>query len=128
MFPDRLDLRPFDGIPRLEGRRLTMTKEYAQDEVRQAVRDVYAKAAGGCAVPGCCGLNPTASLRLGYTAEDVASVPEGANLGLGCGNPQAIAALCAPARQCSTLEAARGSTASWRPSRWARAGVSWGWT
>ncbi len=70
-----------------------MTKEYVQDEVRQAVREVYAKAADGCVVPGCCGPNPGASLQLGYTAEDVAGVPEGANLGLGCGNPQAIAAL-----------------------------------
>jgi arsenite methyltransferase len=31
--------------------------------------------------------------RVGYTAEDVGGVPQGANLGLGCGNPQAIAAL-----------------------------------
>jgi arsenite methyltransferase len=30
---------------------------------------------------------------MGYTEEDLASVPEGADLGLGCGNPQAIAAL-----------------------------------
>jgi arsenite methyltransferase len=30
---------------------------------------------------------------LGYTAEDVGSIPVGANMGLGCGNPQAIAAL-----------------------------------
>jgi SAM-dependent methyltransferase len=30
---------------------------------------------------------------LGYSAEELAAVPEGANLGLGCGNPQAIAAL-----------------------------------
>ena len=34
-----------------------------------------------------------ASRRLGYGEEDLAAVPEGANLGLGCGNPQAIAAL-----------------------------------
>jgi SAM-dependent methyltransferase len=32
-------------------------------------------------------------LQLGYTPEDLSAVPEGANLGLGCGNPQAIAAL-----------------------------------
>ena len=31
--------------------------------------------------------------QLGYSEEDLAAVPEGANLGLGCGNPQAIAAL-----------------------------------
>ena len=34
-----------------------------------------------------------ASRKLGYGAEDIAGVPEGANLGLGCGNPQAIAGL-----------------------------------
>jgi SAM-dependent methyltransferase len=33
------------------------------------------------------------ALRLGYSAQDLAATPEGANLGLGCGNPQAIAAL-----------------------------------
>jgi ubiquinone/menaquinone biosynthesis C-methylase UbiE len=32
-------------------------------------------------------------LKLGYSAEDLASVPEGANMGLGCGNPKGIAAL-----------------------------------
>jgi ubiquinone/menaquinone biosynthesis C-methylase UbiE len=32
-------------------------------------------------------------LELGYSPDDLASVPEGANMGLGCGNPQAIAAL-----------------------------------
>jgi SAM-dependent methyltransferase len=47
---------------------------------------------GGCA-PGCCGPGPAASLALGYSPEDLAAVPEGANMGLGCGNPQAIAAL-----------------------------------
>ncbi len=68
------------------------------DEVRSAVRDHYhnvakAGASVGCS-PGCCGApDPTASLKLGYAAEDLASVPEGADMGLGCGNPQAIAAL-----------------------------------
>jgi arsenite methyltransferase len=70
-----------------------MTTEHAQDTVRTAVRDTYAKAADGAAVPGCCGPNPSASLQLGYTADDLAAAPDGANLGLGCGNPQAIAAL-----------------------------------
>jgi ubiquinone/menaquinone biosynthesis C-methylase UbiE len=31
---------------------------------------------------------------MGYSADDLAAVPDGANLGLGCGNPRAIAALC----------------------------------
>jgi arsenite methyltransferase len=74
------------------------------DEIRSAVRENYGKIAVsgptgcGCSIPSCCGLskNTTAahvSSGLGYSAEEVNAVPEGANLGLGCGNPQAIAAL-----------------------------------
>jgi arsenite methyltransferase len=65
------------------------------DQVRAQVRTVYAKVAkgaDGCSV-GCCGTKGDGSLAMGYTAEDLSSVPEGADLGLGCGNPQAIAAL-----------------------------------
>ena len=66
------------------------------DEVRTAVRDQYAKAAtipgSGCG-PGCCAPTPDHSLTLGYTESDLAAVPSGADLGLGCGNPQAIASL-----------------------------------
>lgn len=70
--------------------------EQDHDEVRGAVRDVYGKVAkgatqGGC-TPGCCAA-PAGSLNLGYTSADLELLPEGANLGLGCGNPQAIAAL-----------------------------------
>jgi SAM-dependent methyltransferase len=71
--------------------------ERTKDEVRAAVREQYGNvarsAACGCCAPGCCGPDAEASLGLGYSAEDLASVPEGANMGLGCGNPQAIAAL-----------------------------------
>jgi len=47
-------------------------------------------------VASCCG--PTAdpgskSKRMGYSEAELSAVPEGANLGLGCGNPQAIAAM-----------------------------------
>jgi len=65
------------------------------DRIRNQVRTAYAKVAqgaGGCSV-GCCGTEGAGSLTLGYTPEDLASVPEGSDLGLGCGNPQAIAAL-----------------------------------
>ena len=65
------------------------------DRVRTQVRTAYAKVAkgaGGCSV-GCCGTEGTGSLAMGYTKDDLASVPEGSDLGLGCGNPQAIAAL-----------------------------------
>lgn len=67
------------------------------DEIRGAVREHYGNVAeggsSGCCAPGCCGASADASLKLGYSQEDLAAVPEGANLGLGCGNPQAIAAL-----------------------------------
>ena len=72
--------------------------EQTKDAVRAAVRDQYASAArassASCsATPGCCSPNADASLQLGYSEADLAAVPEGANMGLGCGNPQAIAAL-----------------------------------
>ena len=75
-------------------------------EQRAAVRDRYADAATGST--GCCGdeadsgsccgdaaaTDPDASARdVGYAEEDVDAVEPGANLGLGCGNPTAIAAL-----------------------------------
>lgn len=72
------------------------------DEIRQAVRQRYDRVAesdgSGCGCgPACCDTLPanadTLSQALGYTADEVGAVPRGANLGLGCGNPQAIAAL-----------------------------------
>jgi arsenite methyltransferase len=68
------------------------------DEIRGEVRKVYAKAAGGgggCCAPGCCTPGAEASRQLGYSAKEQAAVPEGADLGLGCGNPQGIASLAA---------------------------------
>lgn len=65
------------------------------DRIRGQVRTAYAKVAqgaSGCSV-GCCGTEGTGSMAMGYTPEELASVPEGADLGLGCGSPQAIAAL-----------------------------------
>ncbi len=74
-----------------------------KEEIRSAVRNNYGKIAtsggAGCGCsPSCCGTPADAaakdiSLGLGYSKEDVAAVPEGANMGLGCGNPQAIASL-----------------------------------
>ena len=72
-----------------------------KDQIRQHVRERYAgiaKSGGSCGCSGsCCTpdalLNPDASAQLGYSQEELAAVPEGANMGLGCGNPQAIAAL-----------------------------------
>ncbi|PPQ28213.1 arsenite methyltransferase [Rhodopila globiformis] len=56
------------------------------------IADVTAQPASAC----CGGATPGVGEKaqaMGYSAEDLAAVPDGANLGLGCGNPQAIAAL-----------------------------------
>jgi arsenite methyltransferase len=65
------------------------------DTIRSQVRTAYAKVAdgaGGCSV-GCCGTAGKGSMAMGYSPEELAAAPEGADLGLGCGNPQALAAL-----------------------------------
>ena len=71
--------------------------EQNEEEVRAVVREQYGKVArqsGPSCAPGCCGgSSADASLKLGYSEEELAAVPEGSNMGLGCGNPQAIAAL-----------------------------------
>jgi SAM-dependent methyltransferase len=82
-----------------------MTRDPAIDnaEVKELVRNRYgsiAAASTSCCAPAaqlaCC---DTASdvdakaTQMGYSTAELQAVPEGANLGLGCGNPQAIAAL-----------------------------------
>jgi arsenite methyltransferase len=65
------------------------------DRVRTQVRTAYAKVAkgaDGCSV-GCCGTQGAGSLAMGYSQEELDGAPDGSNLGLGCGNPQAMAAL-----------------------------------
>jgi arsenite methyltransferase len=72
-----------------------------KEEVRKVVREGYAqvaKSGSSCCAPqsSCCGAtNAVADMskKVGYTDEDIGSVPEGANLGLGCGNPVALASL-----------------------------------
>jgi SAM-dependent methyltransferase len=67
------------------------------DEVRKAVSKTYGEIArnGGTCGCKCCGEGTAGdtSQAIGYSSRDVSSVPEGANMGLGCGNPQAIANL-----------------------------------
>lgn len=68
-----------------------------EDEIRTLVRERYGEIARhGMPVPeaGCCGPRPdTVATRIGYGADEIAAVPEGANLGLGCGAPLVHAAL-----------------------------------
>jgi SAM-dependent methyltransferase len=67
------------------------------DEVREAVSKTYGEIArnGGTCGCNCCGESTVedTSQAIGYSSRDVSRVPEGANMGLGCGNPQAIANL-----------------------------------
>lgn len=74
------------------------------EAVREQVREGYAKIArGGCCGSGgesgggCCGgapLGPEGLARaIGYSAHELSAMPEGANMGLSCGNPTAIASL-----------------------------------
>jgi arsenite methyltransferase len=65
-------------------------------ELREVVREKYGALAQGlasCCGEGCgCTTQGGLMEQLGYTAEQAARVPEGADLGLGCGNPLAYAA------------------------------------
>ncbi|MCW8919453.1 MAG: arsenite methyltransferase [Gammaproteobacteria bacterium] len=76
------------------------------DQHRQSVRSAYAQVAQannageGCGIgASCCGtsddgaINTLISTRLGYSKAELDLVPSGADMGLGCGNPKAIAAL-----------------------------------
>ncbi len=83
-----------------------MKTQPESETIREAVRRHYAAAATQSnegTSTSCCSPEPVESScgcradrqakTLGYTEGDLASVPEGANLGLGCGNPVAIASL-----------------------------------
>jgi arsenite methyltransferase len=76
----------------------------SNDQIRQTVRNRYKEIAvqpletESCCSPStsCCespGKYGDISAKLGYSDEELTAVPDGANLGLGCGNPQAIAEL-----------------------------------
>jgi arsenite methyltransferase len=75
--------------------------EVKAEEIKKAVRSGYAKVAlhnvpcCGAGSSCCGGGNPAEviSRRIGYDDEELKIVPEGANLGLGCGNPVALASL-----------------------------------
>ncbi len=83
----------------------SQNQKYA-DEIRQQVRASYAEVAAAsnaeqsCGVSSsCCGvsadsaINTLVSTRMGYSQDDLDQVPSGADMGLGCGNPRAIASI-----------------------------------
>jgi arsenite methyltransferase len=76
------------------------------DDLRQNIRDAYAQVANASdegnahgIESSCCGvsddsaINTLISTRMGYSEDDLGNVPNGADMGLGCGNPRAIASL-----------------------------------
>ena len=81
----------------------TVPTDEQTDSVRRLVREGYAKIAqenaAGCCSSGvsCCGSAPQEAEKLarelGYTVEELKALPDGANMGLSCGNPAALAAL-----------------------------------
>ncbi len=94
----------FDTISR--GPRRQVMKHKQADEIRQNVRNSYSEVAeannrGDCCgeQSSCCGvssdaaINTLVSTRLGYSTADLEAVPDGADMGLGCGNPRAIASI-----------------------------------
>ncbi|HUV09152.1 MAG TPA: arsenite methyltransferase [Spirochaetia bacterium] len=79
-----------------------------EKEIREAVRERYGSIAqreGSCCSPSssgssCCGpaqetsgVADSTSEAIGYSAEEMGSIPEGSNMGLGCGNPLAFTSL-----------------------------------
>nr|MBC8246264.1 methyltransferase domain-containing protein [Deltaproteobacteria bacterium] len=67
-------------------------KDQQEDNVRQSVRERYgkiAKTAGSCCGPSI-GISCIPSEQVGYLKEDLAGLPSGADMGLGCGNPHAF--------------------------------------
>ena len=86
----------------------TSQQHKSSDDIRNQVRESYAKVAeannnneASGIESSCCGvsddldINTLNSLRLGYSNDDLDNVPGGADMGLGCGNPRAIAGLTA---------------------------------
>ena len=68
------------------------------ENIRKTVRERYgerAQAGTGCcaAKNSCCGSTQTVSSKIGYSERELSSIPKGADLGLGCGNPTSLASL-----------------------------------
>src|SRR4030043_2276207 len=65
------------------------------EKTREAGRQGYKQIAKGNSGCGCCGSSSPDKLAagIGYLSEDLEVLPEGANMGLSCGNPTAIANL-----------------------------------
>ncbi|MFH1868957.1 MAG: arsenite methyltransferase [Candidatus Omnitrophota bacterium] len=65
-----------------------------KDFVKKIYGAIAKKKDRSCCGPTCCSSdNPSVSEKVGYTVEELKAIPEDANMGLGCGNPVAIASI-----------------------------------
>lgn len=74
-----------------------------QEDIKGFIRKNYGEVAGGNSAPACCCTSSCCggtavdinaiSAQLGYSIEELKEIPDSANMGLGCGNPVALAAL-----------------------------------
>lgn len=74
--------------------KMKKTAENRKEKIHSYVRNGYSEIAAG-KKPSCCGRDNHKKLvtELGYSEKELASLPDGANMGLSCGNPTAIASL-----------------------------------
>jgi len=74
-----------------------LNKQVIRDEVRKGYAQIAAAGSTCCGTtgPSCCGTVAPDNLaqQIGYSTDDLAGLPDGANMGLSCGNPNALAAL-----------------------------------
>jgi len=71
---------------------------WVEEEMKDFIRKIYGSIAkekpkGPCGPTCCSSNNSNVSEKVGYTKEELDSIPEDANMGLGCGNPVALASL-----------------------------------
>lgn len=65
-----------------------------KDFVKKIYGDIAKRKKKSCCEPTCCSDNaPSVSEKIGYTKGELDSIPQEANMGLGCGNPVALASL-----------------------------------
>ena len=85
-----------EGDGSMERNNTSMSKQAVHEKVRRGYADI-AGGGGSCCGPsnGCCGGGASAGVAkaVGYSDAELATLPDGANMGLSCGNPVAIAAL-----------------------------------
>jgi arsenite methyltransferase len=77
--------------------KVTNEAEAVRAAVREGYGEIAKKDSSCCSGVSCCGSNAEDATQLaryvGYSAEELAALPDGANMGLSCGNPTALASL-----------------------------------